>query len=246
MARRSSFLAFLLLVGAIDPVLAGITFLDPIPYLSAADSPFDMSGLGSTFFLEDFEDGVWDLPAGVEAGPYVIGTPSPFTDSVDGDDGVIDGWGTNGHSMWPNFHSHNFLGPPTWTTSFQMNFDTNLIVPNSFGLAWTDGVPGSGLTIYVWDDLGNRLPAREYILEMDPLHTGGSAFDRFVGFVSDEQIGTIVVNYAYRAWVPMYHFEADHVQFGLAPIPEPGALGLLMPTALLFWVIRKSRLKTVG
>lgn len=32
---------------------AAFTFL---PYLSAADSPFILSGLGTTFFLEDFED----------------------------------------------------------------------------------------------------------------------------------------------------------------------------------------------
>ena len=36
---------------------AEVIVIGPRPYLSAADSPFDMSGLGTTFFLEDFEDG---------------------------------------------------------------------------------------------------------------------------------------------------------------------------------------------
>ena len=70
----------------------------PTPYLSVADSPF--AGLGLTGFqLEDFEDGVLNVP-GVAAttGGTVIG-PQPQADSVDGDAGGIDGSGADGRSM---------------------------------------------------------------------------------------------------------------------------------------------------
>src|SRR5581483_3722021 len=35
--------------------VAGPLFLGPLPYLGKADSPFDLSGLGKTFFVDDFE-----------------------------------------------------------------------------------------------------------------------------------------------------------------------------------------------
>ncbi|MEZ6069861.1 MAG: hypothetical protein R3C10_06175 [Pirellulales bacterium] len=82
---------------------AAPVFLGPTPYLSAADSPFDLSSPGSTFHLEDFEDGelntlgIHQLPPG--ALNATVMDPSPTTDSVDADDGTIDGSGTAGHSF---------------------------------------------------------------------------------------------------------------------------------------------------
>jgi len=52
-----SLLALLLVSVAAQLGSAQVTFLGPTPYLSSADSPFDLSGLGTAYFLEDFEDG---------------------------------------------------------------------------------------------------------------------------------------------------------------------------------------------
>ena len=59
------------------------------PYLSRADSPLDLSGLGTTSYLEDFEDHALNVP-GVTAnhgGPASITFGPGLHDSVDADDG---------------------------------------------------------------------------------------------------------------------------------------------------------------
>lgn len=70
-------------------------FFGPIPYLSRADIPFSPKAAG--YFVEDIEDGQFN-PPGVTLGTVnvpgsFIVRPSYNTDSVDGDDGVIDGFG---------------------------------------------------------------------------------------------------------------------------------------------------------
>ena len=55
-------LAAVVFLGTFSPASAETIFFGPTPYLSAADSPFDLSGLGTTFFLEDFEDGELNTP----------------------------------------------------------------------------------------------------------------------------------------------------------------------------------------
>src|SRR5438067_673727 len=75
---------------------ARAAFLGPSPYLSFADSPFNGGSFGY-FYLETFEDGALNTP-GVTASAGSVTSPGSLTDSVDGDDGTIDGSGTAGHS----------------------------------------------------------------------------------------------------------------------------------------------------
>ena len=65
-------------------------------YLSEADSPFNGYDFDS-FYLENFEDGLLNVP-GVSASTGSVVGPGGATDSVDGDDGTIDGSGTSGKS----------------------------------------------------------------------------------------------------------------------------------------------------
>jgi len=74
----------------------GATYHGPTPYLQASDAP----DIFPNRILEDFEDGT--LTIGMSADNGVIVGPGGLTDSVDGDDGSIDGGGSNGRS-W--FHS---------------------------------------------------------------------------------------------------------------------------------------------
>jgi hypothetical protein len=91
----------LLLAVILLPISRADTFLGPTPYLSFADSPFN-GGSFSYFYLETFEDhlsntpGVTGSPGGVTS---VVFGPS-IHDSVDADDGVIDGSGLNGDSYF--------------------------------------------------------------------------------------------------------------------------------------------------
>jgi hypothetical protein len=68
---------------------SGSVFFGPSPYLCIEDSPFDISGLGTSFFLENIKDGLVNSPGGI-------------TDSVDCDDGIIDNNGVNGRSLFNN------------------------------------------------------------------------------------------------------------------------------------------------
>jgi hypothetical protein len=74
------------------------TYLGPTPYLSAVDSPF--IGPFDWFRLETFESGAFSQPGvTISSGAGVIG-PGLLTDSVDSDDGAVDGSGRGGHSFY--------------------------------------------------------------------------------------------------------------------------------------------------
>ncbi len=205
--------------------LAQVTFFGPTPYLSAEDSPFDMSGLGTTFFFEDFEDGIFDLPPGVDGGPYAINGPGAFTDSVDGDDGTIDGSGSQGHSLKPLFVYSNLTNPPTWYNVLVINFDRQTLgyLPNALGFVWTDGLATSELRIIVSDQALATIGTASFSPLMDESYMGESAEDSFVALMSDQGFRQVVIANFYRGNRTDFHFELDHIQFGLqVPEPVPG------------------------
>ena len=130
-----------------------ITF-GPTPYLSEADSPFDLSGLETTFFLEDFEDSKLNTP-GVSPIGAVVRKPSSSTDSVDGDDGLIDGNGTLGYSLEPTFGlcSATVDGTPSCSLSLGLDFDPVFDgqLPNAFGFVLTDNASLADITLTAYD-----------------------------------------------------------------------------------------------
>src|SRR5947209_14406694 len=77
----------------ISTAVVAQTFIGPLPYLSKNDSPFITSINAGTTFLETFESGALATP-GVTASTGAVVGPSGITDSVDADDGIIDGSGT--------------------------------------------------------------------------------------------------------------------------------------------------------
>lgn len=179
--------------------------LGPTPYLSRADSPFDLSGLGTSFFLEDFEDHQLNTPGlsvnnGIPASTFGGGI---FNDSVDADDGVIDGSGTRGDS-W-------FSG------AVRFSFDPNVLggFPTEAGLVWTDGAHGgTNITFEAFDAQGNSLGV---IIgnHGDPSAFGETAEDRFYGVINPGGISALSVINATGG------LEVDHVQYGRKE-PEPG------------------------
>jgi hypothetical protein len=93
--------AVTLILTAADPAAAAPTLIGPTPYLSFSDSPFKSVSF-SQFYLEDFESGQFNSPwvTAINNDPgQSLGVLSPggTTDSVDADDGVIDGVGRGGH-----------------------------------------------------------------------------------------------------------------------------------------------------
>ncbi len=199
----------------------------PLPYLSFADSPFMALNIPG-FQLEDFEDGLLNT-VGVTAttGGTVIG-PQPQADSVDGDAGGINGSGADGRS---------FLSIPD-TTVLTFVFDAIALggLPTHAGLVWTDvGIlifpdnpPGTDNALFQAFDAADAL-----IATIGPSPVGdGSTYgetseDRFFGVRHDPGIAKISIT-----MLNSQDFEIDHLQYGVAPVPLPGAVFLLAPGLL--------------
>jgi hypothetical protein len=189
-------LPFLVAVG-IPPAFAGggATPLGPTAYLSAADSPFPL-GTG-TFCLEDFEGAGFDVP-GVTGNASVIGA-SGITDSVDGDDGSIDGSGTGGQSY--------FSGDGAGGITFTFDPQAPLGLPTSAGAVWTDGGLGVDVTFESFDQNGASLGTIVAPAVADGDNSGGTAEDRFFGIMNPGGISAIKLS------SPGGGIEVDHLQF---------------------------------
>jgi hypothetical protein len=124
-----------------------------LPYLSFANSPFN-GGSFSYFYLENFEDHLLNTPGvTADAGGVasVIFGPS-IHDSVDADDGAINGSGLGGDSY--------FTGNGAAGVRFTFNAGVLGGLPTSAGLVWTDGGGGTPVTFTVFVRTGSRFLRR--------------------------------------------------------------------------------------
>jgi hypothetical protein len=219
----------------------------PTPYTSTADSPFNSAGLNGYFFIENFETGGASQPGLNTLGNTVLG-PGANTDSVDADDGAIDGSGTGGHSLQVNNLSQGFGSFQDQYRFVVASFAVPGGAPTHAGVVWTDstwpspainypltlyvlGTPGSGVGNFIDDD-GNgvtdepseriRVDGPTFNARGDSLTTGATAEDRFVGISLDGGISQIGFSAQILAGSPPT-LEVDHVQYGT--IPEPSAVG---------------------
>ena len=216
---------------ALGAQVAAAQVTGPTPYLSFADSPF--AGLSfSWFHLDDFESPTTRTP-GYSVNAGVVLAPGIQTDSVDADDGAIDGLGTAGRS-WYNGTS-NVL---TFT------FDAGALgsLPTHAGIVWTDvgatSAGSGGTSIVQFVAFG---PAFATLVPLEALlgdgnAEGGTDEDRFFGASDPGGVAMI------RITMPVStDWEVDHLQYGsLAPVPEPQQW-LLMALGLgaLGWRLRK-------
>lgn len=207
----------------VAPAVASATGVSS--YLSFADSPF-AGGAYSFFHLEDFEDGALDVP-GVTASTGSVLGPGALTDSVDGDDGAIDGIGA-GSSWYVTDDCISFT------------FDASVLgaLPTHVGFAFTDvgfafGAHGFGsLSFAAFDGDGNLVHALGPVAVGDGLFGRQTGEDQFFGAVHAGGIARIRIQIDSADW------ELDHLQFGRA-LPEPGTLGLLGGALLLLGVRRR-------
>jgi hypothetical protein len=201
--------------------------LEPTPYVRTEDSPFDLSGLGSTMFLDDFEDGTLDGPM-ISPDTRVRG-PGPLTDSVDADDGIVDGQGNGGHSLETTRYIVHPTFPWTYRTFFDIIFTDIDHRPNAFGIVWADGFIGSTLRLTAFSHSGATIAECTYGSLMDGLNTGETAEDRFIGIVADQRIARISGFSESVGFQPeSERVELDHIQFGQQKIPEPSSFMIAM------------------
>lgn len=206
----------------------GIIFNDT-SYLDESDSPFDLFDPGSEFFLEDFEDGLLNAP-GLSAFGGEIRFPSAFTDSVDTDDGSLDGFGIGGHNYWAFFGTDG-LGP---VARFEFNEKVLGALPTSAGLVWTDGNYFATTIFEAFGPNGESLGFSEFIFG-DDSHRGETGEDRFIGITFAGGISAIEIR------ADLGRIEVDHIQYGNL-VPAPAAFGLLGLAGLVSGRSRRRKL----
>lgn len=210
------------LVGAAALALTTVASAGPIwhydagnNYTSLSSSPFAAVESGASgAWVEDFEDGLVNsqglstIRGGVR-GPDNRG----FTDSVDGDDGSIDGSGSSGHS----YLTYRASGGLT----FKFDADALGGAPTYAGLVWTDGNPNAIVTFEAFDTDGNLIGTMTKQLGNADTGMGETAEDRFLGVEFEGGISMIRISSTFGG------IEVDHVQYGYAvvPLPAPVALG---------------------
>lgn len=174
---------------------AGATFFGPVPYRAASDTPAGFATGPSC--IEDFEDGEADPRLLFPLPGSIIG-PGGLTDSVDADDGVIDGSGTFGHSF--------FRSPPA-----EIAFAEPL--PTFAGLVWTDGGAGTAVSFEAFGADGASLGVIGPFTLGDASNTGDTAEDRFFGVREAAGISALRITHSSGG------LELDHIQFsGTCPL----------------------------
>lgn len=211
------------------PVAAQAVYLGPSSYLSAADSPF--TGSFAYSHLENFEDGVLNTP-GVAASGGVAIAPSSSTDSVDGDDGAIDGSGVRGRSWYSSAGER----------SFRFAFSAGVLgaYPTHAGIVWTDvgftdGTFSVGAVEFeAWDASNTSLGVYGPFTLGDGAFTGQTAEDRFFGAVHAGGISAIEIRMPGSG-----DWEVDHLQY--AAVPEPASMLALGAAVSALAVRRRAR-----
>lgn len=215
---RSTIMALAML--AVGTATAHAAPIGPSAYLQASDSPFaaiDFSG--GYFFLEDFEDHVLNTSGatGLSGGPTSVVFGPSVHDSVDGDDGAVDGSGLSGDS-WFNGGA---------STGFSFSAAVLGSLPTHAGLVWTDGPFRTGVTFNAYGADGSTVVcSASGAVIGDDTFSGTTAEDRFFGCIDSTGISRIEVINSLGGGI-----EVDHLQYGMAggdvtAIPEPGTLAL--------------------
>ena len=183
--------------GVIEPV-----FFGPTPYLSAADTPAsfmeDITGCPHCVHeIEDFEDGTLDFGLSISSGS-VLG-PSSLTDSVDSDDGNVDGFGTAGNSWFA-----------AQTNSITITFPT---LVQSAGLVLTDAdITSTDFTLEAFDHEGTSLGTMTTGDIADDEINGTTGEDRFLGASFGDGLQTGITSITLTA-TGASNIEIDHIQF---------------------------------
>jgi hypothetical protein len=167
-----------------------------VPYSCA--SPFEGVAFDSYFHLENFEDGALDA-AGVTTSSSTLSSSfgAGLVDSVDCDDGVVDGTCAGCDALYGN-------------GSLEVGFDAGVLgqLPSHVGMVWTDGGADSSVTITGYDASDSVIYSESVPGIGDTSIYGTVEEDRFFGIVHYEGIKRVTVLNSTGG------VEIDHLQYG--------------------------------
>jgi len=175
-------------------VIASKGLLGPLPYLKRQDSPFFKIDF-LYFHLENFEDHILNVP-GIKISDGVVASTSfgaAILDSVDADDGKVDGKTSNGDSWWNG-------------SDISISFNQIKLgrYPTHVGLVWTDG--GNPIKFEAFDAQGNSLGTASG-KHADTNFSGSTNEDRFYGIIHKDGISKVTIGNNGA-------IEIDHIQYG--------------------------------
>ena len=194
-----------------------VFFNPPTAYLSSADIPAGFYAGGLPTLLETLEAGSLDATLSASRGGLI--GPGAFNgarDSVDADDGLIDGTcGPQSATCASWFHGNGAEG-----VSF--TFVGSGTLPTAFGVVWTDATPGASVTFSAIGADGQSLGSITVSGFADNSNSGTTGEDRFFGVTFSGGVKSIFISSSLGG------IEVDHIQYGqMAAVPEPGAWALM-------------------
>ncbi len=198
-----------LLATSFTAAQAAATFVGPRPYLSPVDVPAGFYQGDAPTLLDNLEDGSLDAAFSADGGSVIgPGQFDGFRDSVDADDGTVDGSGLSGRS-WFSYGNVTF----TYVGSGPL--------PTAFGLVWTDG--SGTITFSAQDATGQSLGTQTFAGFADGNFGGGTAEDRFFGVQFAGGVKSITIGTGGG-------IEVDHIQYGqmAAAVPEPESCAMFL------------------
>ncbi|RYZ04657.1 MAG: hypothetical protein EOO73_22785 [Myxococcales bacterium] len=169
------------------------------PYLCETTGPFAHVQFDEYFYLDDFDDASIDLPgltSSTEAFSSSVG--AALIDSVDCDDGVLDGKCTGCDSLFAT------------TGSLELTFDAEVLggLPTHVGMVWTDGAYDATVTFTGYDASDAVVYSETAQGIGDSSNYGETAEDRFFGIVSSGGVKRVTISN------PGGGIEIDHLQYG--------------------------------
>jgi hypothetical protein len=188
----------------------------PGPFGPLADCPSGrcVTGINGAkplyFYLEDLRDGAVNTPGLT----VTLLTIAPG-DSVDEDDGAINGVGSAPFSL----RSDNSNSPRV-----ELRFDARILgqLPTHIGVVLTDGNKDAKTRVEVFDASGLSVGSTNANLTntfLDgSISGGGTAEDRFFGFMSAQGIARMTIDSIKGGAKESIAFTLDHMQYGFDPV----------------------------
>jgi hypothetical protein len=213
---------------------ANAVILGPTSYVKTADSPF--TGVGFSYFhLENWEDDALNVPGvSMTASSPLLSSAfgNGLIDSVDEDDGAINGASHNGAGNYGQ--AQWALGSPGIVFSFNAGVLGTL--PTHVGIVWTDGA--GTINFEAFDSGGNSL-GTAVGTHANGSFGGETDEDRFYGVIHGGGVAKILI------YNTAGGIEVDHLQFGAqrrTSVPEVfSTLGGLMASLVGLVALRRRK-----